>query len=155
MKKIMLSSISFLSPILLFSQEKPIVTASVDSNLELNKLILADKSFQVEPFLPVLSIGLLIYFIIYLVKFILEHRLKNKIIDLGISEQLSASILEKNGKNKYDDAMKLAIICFGIGTGLIITYYTMPLNIHSLAIMAFSVGASYLSYFFYLKNQQK
>lgn len=103
---------------------------------------------------PVLIVCLLIFMIVSVTKYILEYRLKNKIINRGISEQLSATILGKNGNNKTDDAFKWALLLCGIAIGLTITYYTMPLNIHSLAIMAFCTGVSYLAYFFYLKNQK-
>ncbi|MBS1752820.1 MAG: hypothetical protein KF741_11380 [Ferruginibacter sp.] len=104
---------------------------------------------------PVLIVCLLIFLIITITKYILEYRLKNKIVNRGISEQLSATILGKNNYNKTDDAFKWAILLCGIAIGLTITYYTMPLNIHSLAIMAFCTGVSYLAYFFYLKNQKR
>ena len=104
---------------------------------------------------PIIIVGLLIFLIISVIRYVLEYRLKNKIVNRGISEQLSTSLLEKNSKNKNDEAMKLAILLCGIGAGLTITYYTLPLNIHSLAIMAFSIGASYFAYFFYLKSQKR
>ncbi|HRV53071.1 MAG TPA: hypothetical protein P5162_08290 [Bacteroidia bacterium] len=104
---------------------------------------------------PVLIVGLLIFLILSLIRYFLDYRLKNKIVSKGISEQLSATILEKNSKNKIDEAIKWAILLCGVATGLTITYYTMPLNIHSLAIMAFCIGASYFAYFTYLKNQKK
>lgn len=140
MKKIILSIVGFsLSP-LVFAQEK---TESV--NQPHYKEIIA----------PIIVVGLLIFLIISVTKYILEYRLKNKIVNKGISEQLSSSILAKDGKNKNDEAVKFAILLCGIGIGLIITYYTMPLHLHSLAIMAFSIGASYFAYFFYLKNQKR
>lgn len=140
MKKIILSIAGFsLSPIV-FAQEK---TEPV--NQPHLKEIIA----------PIVVVGLLIFLILSITKYILDYRLKNKIVNKGISEQLSSSILAKDGKNKNDEAIKFAILTCGIGIGLLITYYTMPFHLHSLAIMAFSIAASYFAYFFYLKNQKR
>lgn len=120
------------------------------------------KSIDVEPLssepigeiiLPMLFIGFLIFMLVVGVKYFLDFRLKNKMIDKGMSEQLSAYLFNKNDQNS--DVIKLAILFCGIGTGLILTHLTSPINIHSLAIMAFSIGLSYFAYFFYLRRQDK
>lgn len=102
--------------------------------------------------LPILFISFLIFMLTCVVKYFLDYRLKNKLINHGMSEQLSAHLLAQYGKNKLDDVIKWAILFCGIGAGLIFTYITGPINIHSLAIMAFSLGLSYLAYFFYLRR---
>lgn len=126
-----------------------------------NKLVTDNKSNSVEPatiepisqiLLPILFITFLVFMLITLIKYFLEFRLKNKLIDRGMSEQLSAYLLNKNYQEKQDEVIKLAILFCGIGTGLIMTYLTAPIHIHSLAIMAFSLGLSYLAYFFYLRR---
>ncbi len=103
--------------------------------------------------LPVLLISFFIYMLTAAIKYFLDFRLKNKMIDRGMSEQLSAYLFNKKDQNS--DIIKLAILFCGIGAGLIITYLTSPINIHSLAIMAFSIGLSYFAYFFYLQKQDK
>ncbi|KXK36790.1 MAG: hypothetical protein J5I52_04170 [Saprospiraceae bacterium] len=113
------------------------------------------QDLNIEFLMPVLIVSLLVFMIVTVTKYILDYRLKIKIVNRGISEQLSATILGKNSDNKTDDAFKWAILLCGIAVGLTITYYTMPLNIHSLAIMVFCTGISYLGYFFYLKNQKR
>ncbi len=106
-----------------------------------------------EIILPILFISFLIFMLTLVVRYFLDFRLKNKMIDRGMSEQLSTYLFHKNDQNS--DIIKLAILFCGIGTGLIITHLTSPINIHSLAIMAFSIGLSYLAYFFYLRRQDK
>ncbi len=154
MKKAILSITGFSSSILVSAQEKPNGNP-VQPDLGPKTTEALSQTLHVDVIVPVILVGLLVFWIISLVKYLLEHRLKNKIIDREISEQLATSILEKNSKNKNDEAMKLAILLCSVGTGLMITYCTMPLHIHSLAIIAFSVGAGYLGYFSYLKNQNK
>lgn len=106
-----------------------------------------------EVLLPILFILFLVFVIINLIKYFLDYRIKNKLIERGMTEQLSAFIMDKNFQEKKDDVVKLAIIFTGVGVGLLLTYLTSPINLHSLAIMAFSLGISYLAYFFYLKKK--
>ncbi len=101
---------------------------------------------------PILFISFLIFMLITAVKYFLEFRIKNKLIDRGMAEQLSAYLLSNNEQEKRNDVAKWAILLCGIGLGLIITYLTTPIDIHSFAIMAFSLGLSYWAYFFYLKK---
>lgn len=102
--------------------------------------------------LPILLIVFLAFMLVSLIKYFLEFRLKSKLINRGMGEQLSAYVSNRDGKEKQQEVMKWAILCFGIGTGLTITYLTAPIHLHSLAIMAFSLGLSYLAYFFYLRK---
>ncbi|MFN7116953.1 MAG: hypothetical protein ACK4TA_09160 [Saprospiraceae bacterium] len=146
MKSLLTSIIILLATVQAFAQNKPITD---------------NKSTAIEPatvepvseiVLPILFIAFLVFMLITLIKYFLEFRLKNKLIARGMSEPLSAYLLNKNAQEKQHEAIKLAILFCGIGTGLTFTYLTAPIHIHSLAIMAFSLGLSYLAYFFYLRR---
>jgi hypothetical protein len=102
--------------------------------------------------LPILFISVLVFMLITLIKYFLDYRLKNKLIDRGMAEQLSAYLGGKNNQEKQTEVVRMAILLCGIGTGLTLTYFTAPIHLHSLAIMAFSLGLSYLAYFFYLRR---
>lgn len=125
-----------------------------------NNSVTDNKSNSVEPLaepiagiiLPILFISFLVFMLITLIKHFLEFRLKNKLIERGMSDQLSVYLSKNNDQEKQNEVIKLAILFCGIGTGLTMTYLTTPINIHSLAIMAFSLGLSYLAYFFYLQR---
>ncbi|MDP4263613.1 MAG: hypothetical protein Q8941_13890 [Bacteroidota bacterium] len=96
-------------------------------------------------------IALFMLFILIVMKRVFEYRLKNKVIDKGISENIISSILQKNdGEDRHINIKWFALLT-GLGAGLTIIYYTQPLGIHSLAIIAFSIALSFLGYFFYLK----
>src|SRR4026209_2147013 len=100
-------------------------------------------------------VGMFMYFIINIMKRIFEHRLKNKIVDKGISENIAHSILEtKTGESKYANIKYFAILA-GIGIGLTGVNYTQPLGFHSLAIMAFSISLSFLGYYLFIRNTEK
>ena len=42
-----------------------------------------------------------------------------------------------------------------LGLGLTIITYTMPLGIHSIAIMAFCIAAAYLGFYFFTRQSEK
>jgi hypothetical protein len=93
-------------------------------------------------------------FILTFLKQILEHRLKNRILDKGIPENLVATLLQpKNGEEKNVNIKWFAILA-GLGAGLLAVYYTQPLDIHSLAIMAFSISLSFLGYYFFTRREK-
>ncbi len=146
MKRILVSMSMMMASIHVFAQNTS--TADLVPN--------AAGSSQAGPLgeivLPILFISFLIFMLITVVKYFLEFRIKNKLIDRGMAEQLSAYLLNNNEKEKQHDVAKWAILFCGIGVGLIITYLTSPIDIHSFAIMAFSLGLSYWAYFFYIKN---
>ena len=98
-------------------------------------------------------IGMFMFFFMAIMKKIFEHRLKNKIVDKGISEAVAQSILETKSieENKNVNIKWFAILA-GIGIGLTGVNYTKPFGFHSLAIMAFSISLSFLGYYFFTRN---
>ena len=104
----------------------------------------------------VFVVGMFMYFIINIMKRILEHRLKNKIVDKGISENMAQSILATRPTEDNKNAnIKWFAILAGIGLGLMGVTLTRPFGFHSLAIMAFSISLSFLGYYFFIRNAQK
>jgi len=84
----------------------------------------------------------------------MDYRLKNKIVEKGIPENIASSILQTNPKEDRNINIKWFAILAALGVGFTIIYYTLPLGIHSLAIMAFSIAVSFLGYFFFLSTQK-
>lgn len=100
----------------------------------------------------IFTVALFMAFILLIIKRLLDSRLKNKIIEKGIPDNLAMSVLQpNNGENKNINIKWFALLA-GIGAGLTVVYYTMPLGIHSLAIMSFSISISFLGYFYFLKK---
>lgn len=106
-------------------------------------------------FATIFVVGLLMIFILAILRRVMDYRLKNKIVEKGIPETVASSILQTNPKEDRSINIKWFSILTGIGIGLTITYYTLPLGIHSLAIMAFCIAASFLGYFFFLGQSGK
>ncbi|MCA6364092.1 MAG: hypothetical protein IM638_13715 [Bacteroidetes bacterium] len=143
MKKILVCLLMLQMPVLVSAQNNPINEPA--GNTFVTQPV-------VEMIFPILFMSFLVLMLVTLVNYFLEYRLKNKLIERGMTEQLAAYSLTKNIQEKKNNAIKLAILFCGLGIGLTITYLTAPINIHSLAIMAFSLGLSYLAYFFYIRK---
>ena len=126
------------------------VTASAhESDVEYNEEIL-----QVAA--AIFVVGMFMSFIINVMKKIFEYKLKNKIVDKGISESIAQSILETRATEDNRNAnIKWFAILAGIGIGLTGVNYTKPFGFHSLAIMAFSISLSFLGYYFFTRNTGK
>lgn len=99
--------------------------------------------------------ALFMLFVITVMKRIFEFRLKNKVMDKGISETIISTILSTNPNEDRNANLKWATILAGIGVGLTIINYTLPLGFHSLAIMAFSIAFSFICYYFLIRYLDK
>lgn len=94
-------------------------------------------------------------FILTVLKRVVDFRLKNKIVEKGIPENIVASILQTNPKEDRNMNIKWFAILAGLGVAFTLINFTLPLGIHSLAIMAFCIAASFLGYFFFIKYSDK
>ena len=97
---------------------------------------------------------LVMIFILSVIKRMLDHRIKNRIVEKGVSESLASSILQSDIGNSEVNIKWFSILT-SIGIGLMIVNYTLPLGIHSIAIMSFSIAVSFLGYHQYLKRSKK
>ncbi len=104
----------------------------------------------------VASFVLMAFFILALIKRILDYRLKNKVIDKQVTEGMALSVLgESNLQEGRFLNVKWFALLSGIGIGLLIVKFTQPLGIHSFAIMFLSIAASFLGYHLFLSSQGK
>jgi hypothetical protein len=97
----------------------------------------------------------IMFTILTILRRVMDYRLKNKLIDKGISDTAISSILQVDPNENKNLNIKWFALLAGIGIALTIIYYTLPLGIHSLAIMAFSLSASFLGYYFFLQRSGK
>lgn len=97
----------------------------------------------------------LMVFILAIIKAVIQYRLRNKIVDKGISDQIATSVLQPSTEDGKNLNVKWFALLAGLGMGLLIVNYTKPLGIHSLAIMAFSISLSFLGYYLFLIWQGK
>ena len=131
-----------------------VCSVSFTANAHNGDIEISEEMLQVAA--AIFVVGMFMYFIINILKRILEHRLKNKIVDKGISENIAQSILAtRTTEDNRNVNIKWFAIFAGIGVGLTGVYLTRPLSFHSLAIMAFSVSLSFLGYYFFARNIEK
>jgi len=103
----------------------------------------------------IFTLGLFMWFILAIMKRLMDNKLKNKIVDKGVPDSVVASVLKTNPKEDLNANVKWFAILAGLGVALTAIHYTQPLGIHSLAIMAFSIALSFLGYFLFLKQSEK
>lgn len=103
----------------------------------------------------IFTMGLFMIFILAVIKRILDYRIRNRIVEKGIPENLASSLIQSNPKENRNSNIKWFALLTGLGSGLIIIHYTEPVGIHSLAIMAFCMAASFLGYYFFLQKTDK
>lgn len=96
-------------------------------------------------------IALFMLFFIVIIRKIIDYRIKSKIIDKGIPESLVSSILQHNPNEDRNGVVKWGTVIAGIGVGLTIVNYTLPLGFHSLAIMAFCISVSLIAYYLLIR----
>ena len=94
-------------------------------------------------------------FIIVALRLIFDNRIKNKMIEKGVPENVVEQLLQPTKKDSKAMAMKWFLILAAIGIGLAVVKYTLPLGVHSAAIMFISISLSFLGYFYFIKQSEK
>ena len=102
-----------------------------------------------------LALYLILTFILTFAKSIMDNRLKARMIEKGVSDKVVEQLLQPDGKDVKGEAMKSFLLLTGIGLGLTIISFFRPIGIHSIAIMSFSIGLSFLGYYYFLKRSEK
>ena len=94
-------------------------------------------------------------FFLSIIRTFLDGRLKNRLLDRGTTENVISQLLQPLKKENKQEPFKWFAILAGIGTGLLLINYTQPMGLHSLAIMAFSLAASFLGYYFFSRKTEQ
>jgi|SRR6218665_69914 len=95
-------------------------------------------------------------FILNFFRTILDHRLKQRMLEKGVSDDIAHSFLRTDTKDVKSQTMKWFIIFMSIGIGFVFVNVTQPpLGIHSVAILCFSIAFGYLAYYFFVRRNEK
>ncbi|MCC8424393.1 hypothetical protein [Mucilaginibacter sp. UR6-11] len=89
------------------------------------------------------------------IKWLLDYRLKNKLIEKGAPDHIVSQLLQPITSDDKNITIKWFALLMGLGIGLSFVDYFQPLGIHSLAIMSFSLAVSFLGYYFYINRREK
>ena len=113
---------------------------------------ISEEAFKISA--TILVLILVMIFILSVIKRMLDYRIKNRIVERGVSEDLASSLLQSDTTDGNVN-IKWFLILTGMGLGLTLVNYTLPLGIHSIAIMSFAIAASFLGYHQYIKRSKK
>jgi hypothetical protein len=101
-------------------------------------------------------IGIFLFtsFFLGIIRLILDGRVKRKMLDKEVSENIVEKYLQPTNTDSKSTAIKWFFVLVCIGLGLTIINLTLPVGIHSIAIMSFSIALSFLGYFYYVKRSE-
>jgi len=99
----------------------------------------------------ILIIVLVMRFILVILQRMLDHKLKNKILDKDPSSDLAATILGTGVSSEKNDSIKWFAILVSTGIGLFITSAFTPLGIHSVGIMTVCMAVGFLGFALFLR----
>lgn len=122
------------------------ITASAQGEYETLRL-----NEFIDMSLRVLGVLLLIYIpcslILTFVKMLFEYRLKQSMIEKGVSETVVSQMLQPDYKATRFTALKWVCLLCGAGLGLLLAGFFPPFGIHSLVMITFSLAAGFLGYY--------
>jgi len=113
--------------------------------------LLNDRQFMQIP-LVILVIYLIAWFILSVVRQILDYHIKTKLIEKNTPENIVIQILQAGKREVGNSALKWFSLFIGAGVGLLLVSFFQPFGIHSLIIMAFSIAAGFFGYYYFTKR---
>ena len=143
MKKIILIASAFLTPVIVNAEVYQLPDGKTISGNLVNIPAM------------ILVLYLVSVFILTMIKSFQDFRLKSKMVEKGVTDKVAEQYLHTDHKDTKSQAIKWFLVLAGIGLGLSIIDLTLPLGIHSVAIMAFSISLSFLGYYFFIRRTDK
>jgi hypothetical protein len=118
------------------------------------------ESYYIPPIFEEVTRAVVILFGMYLVgsflltvfRYILDHRLKQRMLEKGVSDEVARNFLRSDSRDLKGQTMKWFIIFLSIGAGFVLVNVTLPLGIHSIAILCFCIAFGYLAYYFFVRK---
>ena len=121
------------------------------------KVLFITKETYIDP--DVYKIIVIIFLIVIFLSFftamlknILDHKIKKKMLDKEISEDVITSFLENKSQEVKHTSVKWFLVLLSVGIGLFITQFFLPLGMHSIGIMAISISLAFLVHAVYLNR---
>ncbi len=100
----------------------------------------------------ILVIYLISAFILKVIKGVQDYRLKNKMIEKGLSEQVVQQFLQPNDQEAKNQTIRACFLLAGIGIGLALAAIFKPTAVAAIALISLTLAAGFLAYFLYLKK---
>ncbi|SHL37962.1 hypothetical protein SAMN05444266_103135 [Chitinophaga jiangningensis] len=103
----------------------------------------------------IVVMALLLGFLLTFSRLFLDYRIKTRLSDSGLPTEVISTLLPEDKNSSKTAALKWAVILAGIGLACTLIYFTLPLGIHSLAILACCLSASFAVYYIILLKMKK
>lgn len=97
---------------------------------------------------------IVVSFILAMTRSIQEFRLKSKLIEKGVSDKVVEQFLQPGTGDTKSQIIKWFMLLAAFGLGLTVISMTLPLGIHSMAIMSFSIALGFLGYYFFTRRSR-
>lgn len=98
---------------------------------------------------------LIMRFILTITRMIMDHRVKDKLLEKEVPENLVIQYLQPTNKGPKNETIKWVTIFLSIGIGLLLVSRFEPFGLHSLAIMSFSVAGGFWAYNYFTRKAGK
>ncbi len=135
-----------------------IISASFAANAQDTFDPLKDRQLVFD-LLNICSVIFVVYlissFILQVIRQNFDYRIKSKMIEKETSENIVVQLLQPNKKDPRNNILQWIFILSGIGLGLTLITIFQPFGIHSIAIMAFTIAAGFLGYYYFTKKTDK
>lgn len=107
---------------------------------------------QVALGVTVLLVVLILAFLLELARRYFQYRLREKVLESGVSEELAALLLQPDRRQNFQTCVKWLAIFVGIAVGSTIIALTDLVPWAALAVLSLSLSGSFAGYYFFLKK---
>ncbi|PSL33887.1 hypothetical protein [Dyadobacter jiangsuensis] len=107
---------------------------------------------QVALGVTVLLVALILAFLLELTRRYFQYRVKEKILESGVSEELAALLLQPDRRHNLQTCVKWLAIFLGMALGFTIVSLTNPAPWAALAVLSLCLSGSFAGYYLFLKK---
>ncbi|HWV29065.1 MAG TPA: hypothetical protein VN038_05410 [Dyadobacter sp.] len=107
---------------------------------------------QVALGVTVLLVALVLAFLLELTKRYFQYRLKEKILESGVSEEFAALLLQQDRRQTLQTCIKWLAIFLGMALGFTIIALVDLAPWAALAMLSLCLSGSFVGYYFFLKK---
>jgi|GEM_PF-3023315 len=107
---------------------------------------------QVALGVTVLLVVLILAFLLELARRYFQYRLREKVLESGVSEELATLLLQPDRRQNLQTCVKWLAIFVGIAVGSTIIALTDLVPWAALAVLSLSLSGSFAGYYFFLKK---
>ncbi|MBO9611185.1 MAG: hypothetical protein J7619_00750 [Dyadobacter sp.] len=107
---------------------------------------------QVALGVTVLLVALLLAFLLELTRRYFQYRLKEKVLESGVSEEFAALLLQSDSRQNLQTCVKWFVLFLGMAVGFTIIAFTNLTPWGALAVLSLCLSGSFAGYYFFLKK---